>query len=83
MRMANWCRLRRTRGGAQLFVHPERAPQWFANLVGPSVGTREVRVMLGDNRMGRILIVGEPRDELGEVWEEVSRRAVSGSPSRR
>ena len=59
-----------------LFEHPERAPQWFTNLVGPSVGTREIRVMMGDNQMGTIHIVGEPRDELGEVWEEVSRRAV-------
>jgi two-component system sensor histidine kinase UhpB len=57
-------------------VHPERAPQWFADLVGPSVGTREVRVMLRGNRVGTIVIVGEPRDELGEIWEEVSRRAV-------
>jgi two-component system sensor histidine kinase UhpB len=58
------------------FTHPERAPQWFADLVGPSIGTREVRVVLGPSRIGTILIVGEPRDELGEVWEEVSRRAV-------
>ena len=57
-------------------VHPERAPQWFADLVGPTVGTREVRVVLRENTMGTIVIVGEPRDELGEVWEEVSRRAV-------
>jgi len=56
--------------------HPERAPQWFADLVGPKVGAREMRVMLGDNRVGTIVIAGEPRDELGEVWEEVSRRAV-------
>jgi two-component system sensor histidine kinase UhpB len=60
----------------KIFVHSERAPQWFANLVGPRVGTREVRVMLGQQRIGSIVIVGEPRDELGEVWEEVSRRAV-------
>jgi len=59
-----------------LFMHPERAPQWFADLVGPTVGTREVRVLLGANRVGSVVIVGEPRDELGEVWEEVSRRAV-------
>ncbi len=59
-----------------LVVHPERAPQWFADLVGPTVGTREVRVVLRENTMGTIVIVGEPRDELGEVWEEVSRRAV-------
>lgn len=64
------------RAERSLFVHPERAPRWFADLVGPNVGTREMRVMLGPNRMGTILIVGEPRDELGEVWEEVSRRAV-------
>lgn len=60
----------------RVFVHPERAPQWFADLVGPKVGTREMRVLLGHGRVGTILIVGEPRDELGEVWEEVSRRAV-------
>jgi two-component system sensor histidine kinase UhpB len=59
-----------------LVHHPESAPQWFADLVGPSVGTRQIRVMLGNDRMGSVLIVGEPRDELGEVWEEVSRRAV-------
>ncbi|MFA5900787.1 MAG: ATP-binding protein [Hyphomicrobium sp.] len=62
--------------GQKLFMHPERAPQWFADLVGPAVGTREVRVLLGGNRVGSVVIVGEPRDELGEVWEEVSRRAV-------
>jgi two-component system, NarL family, sensor histidine kinase UhpB len=56
--------------------HPSRSPQWFADLVGPKVGTWQIRVMLGDNRVGSLLIVGEPRDELGEVWEEVSRRAV-------
>jgi len=60
----------------EAFMHPERAPQWFANLVGPSVGAREVRVVLGENRLGSVVIVGEPRDELGEIWEEVSRRAV-------
>lgn len=56
--------------------HPERAPQWFSSLVGPKVGTRQIRVMLADHRVGAIVIVGEPRDELGEVWEEVTRRAV-------
>jgi len=56
--------------------HAERAPQWFANLVGPKVGSREMRVMLGANRVGSIVITGEPLDELGEVWDEVTRRAV-------
>jgi two-component system sensor histidine kinase UhpB len=60
----------RTLGGRQM------APRWFTDLVGPSVSTREVRVVLGSNTLGTIVIVGEPGDELAEVWEEVSRRAV-------
>jgi two-component system sensor histidine kinase UhpB len=54
----------------------ERAPQWFTKLVGPEVGTREVRIVMGNSTLGTIVIVGEPGDELAEVWEEVSRRAV-------
>ena len=65
-----------TKDDNRFLQHPERAPQWFADLVGPSVGTREVRVVLREHTMGTVVIVGEPRDELGEVWEEVSRRAV-------
>jgi two-component system sensor histidine kinase UhpB len=62
------------RGGAE--AARARAPRWFTELVGPSVGTREVRVVLGSGTLGTIVIVGEPGDELAEVWEEVSRRAV-------
>ena len=65
-----------TKEDSRFLQHPERAPQWFADLVGPSVGTREVRVVLREHTIGTVVIVGEPRDELGEVWEEVSRRAV-------
>lgn len=54
----------------------ERAPRWFTRLVGPSLGAREVRVVAGSKVLGTIIIVGEPGDELAEVWEEVSRRAV-------
>lgn len=54
----------------------EQAPRWFTDLVGPSVGMREIRMVLGSNKVGSIVIVGAPGDELGEVWEEVSRRAV-------
>jgi len=61
---------------AKAIPHPERAPHWFADLVGPKVGTRQIRVMLGADRVGAIVIAGEPRDELAEVWEEVTRRAM-------
>lgn len=54
----------------------DAAPDWFRNLVGPSVTTREVRVVPDNGAVGSIVIVSEPGDELGEVWEEVSRRAA-------
>ena len=74
---ASSCRSRPMKRPSGSFDGRSRAaPQWFADLVGPTVGTREVRVVLGSNMIGTIVIVGEPRDELGEVWEEVSRRAV-------
>lgn len=66
----------RSLGGNGEAAGSHRAPRWFTNLVGPSVGQREVRIVLGSNTLGTIVIVGEPADELAEVWEEVSRRAV-------
>jgi two-component system sensor histidine kinase UhpB len=67
---------RRSGSAGALLPERERAPAWFTHLVGPSVGTREVRVVLGSNTLGTVVVVGEPGDELAEVWEEVSRRAV-------
>jgi two-component system sensor histidine kinase UhpB len=60
----------------QLEGRSDQAPRWFTDLVGPRVGSREVRVGLGSNMLGTIVIDSEPGDELGEVWDEVSRRAV-------
>ena len=54
----------------------EQAPAWFKDLVGPSTTTREVSVVPGSGKVGSIVIVSEPGDELGEVWDEVSRRAL-------
>jgi two-component system sensor histidine kinase UhpB len=55
----------------------ERAPGWFTKLVGPSVvEMRQMRVLARPTGVGTILIVGEPGDELAEVWEEVVRRAL-------
>lgn len=56
--------------------HREQVPGWFRSLAGPTVTTREVSLAPDSGAIGKILIVGEPGDELAEVWEEVSRRAV-------
>jgi two-component system sensor histidine kinase UhpB len=54
----------------------EQIPSWFRRLAAPPVTTREVRVLSGSDALGSVQIVSQPDDELGEVWEEVSRRAV-------
>lgn len=54
----------------------EQVPGWFRRLAAPNVTTREVRVVPDSSTVGTIFIVSEPGDELAEVWEEVSRRAV-------
>ena len=45
------------------------APAWFAALVAPPVETRAVPVIVGGQRIGSVLVVGEPGDEIAEVWE--------------
>jgi two-component system sensor histidine kinase UhpB len=55
----------------------ERAPDWFTRLVAPSdVEMRQIRLLARPAGVGTIVIVGEPGDELAEVWEEVWRRAL-------
>jgi two-component system sensor histidine kinase UhpB len=44
------------------------APAWFAALVAPPVASREVPVTVDGRTVGRVEIVGEPADEIAEVW---------------
>jgi two-component system sensor histidine kinase UhpB len=45
------------------------APAWFAALIAPPVVTREVPVVVKGERVGSVLLAGEPADEIAEVWE--------------
>ncbi len=45
------------------------APRWFAALIGPPVERHVVPVVLDGTTIGSVEIVGEPRDEIAEVWE--------------
>jgi two-component system sensor histidine kinase UhpB len=47
----------------------DAAPHWFAALVAPPVETRDVAVTVDGQRIGRVEIVGEPADEIAEVWD--------------
>src|SRR5262245_13888577 len=45
------------------------APAWFVALIAPPVATREVPIVVKGQRIGSVLLTGEPRDEIAEVWE--------------
>jgi two-component system sensor histidine kinase UhpB len=61
-------RSREERPGAAWEDGRPAAPAWFARLVGPPVERHEVAVMAGDQRLGTVEIISEPRDEIAEVW---------------
>lgn len=56
----------------------EKTPAWFSALIKPETESRQIVTMVGDFRMGTILAVGEPADEIAEVWEDVSSLALVG-----
>jgi len=46
------------------------APDWFSALVAPPIETRDVPVAVDGLQVGRVEIVGEPADEIAEVWDD-------------
>jgi two-component system sensor histidine kinase UhpB len=51
------------------------APAWFGALIAPPVEAREVPVVVGGQRIGTVLVTGEPADEIAEVWENTVAQA--------
>jgi two-component system, NarL family, sensor histidine kinase UhpB len=47
----------------------DAAPHWFAALVAPPVEMRNVAVTVNGQQIGNVAIIGEPADEIAEVWE--------------
>jgi two-component system, NarL family, sensor histidine kinase UhpB len=45
-----------------------RAPAWFAALIAPQIGSRDVPVVVNGERIGAVEIVPEPHDEIAEAW---------------
>jgi two-component system, NarL family, sensor histidine kinase UhpB len=47
----------------------DAAPRWFTALVAPPVEMRNVAVTVDGQRIGNVAIIGEPADEIAEVWD--------------
>jgi two-component system sensor histidine kinase UhpB len=52
------------------------APVWFAALISPPIERRELPVVDKGQKLGSVLITGEPADEIAEVWENLTALAT-------
>ncbi len=57
------------RAGASRAQDHAPAPAWFAALIASPVERRTVPVVVNARPIGSVEIAGEPKDEIGEVWE--------------
>jgi two-component system sensor histidine kinase UhpB len=57
---------------------PSPVPAWFAALAQTPLGVTTIPVDVGDRRLGAIVIVGDPLDEIGEVWAAAKTQALAG-----
>jgi two-component system sensor histidine kinase UhpB len=48
------------------------APAWFAAMIRVDDLSREIPVTSSGSRIGTVLVLGEPRDEIAEVWADMS-----------
>lgn len=53
-------------------------PSWLANMFKTSLGLSTIPVVIGDRRIGSIVIVGDPTDEIDEVWAAAKTQALAG-----
>lgn len=56
--------------------HPDRAPEWFAQLVSGDPETRDVPVVIAGRNLGTFTVEGEPADEIAEVWDDLSEVSI-------
>jgi len=64
-------------GGTQDHVRTRApAPAWFASLISPLPDRRQVPVVREGQRLGSVLIAGEPADEIAEAWENLTALAT-------
>ncbi len=55
------------------------APAWFAAMIKVNDLSREVPVMSAGRRIGSVLVIGDPRDEIAEAWADLSDLAIVGA----
>jgi len=59
--------------------HGHYAPAWFAAMIEVSDLSREVPVISAGRRIGSVLVIGDPGDEIAEAWGDLSDLAIVGA----
>jgi two-component system, NarL family, sensor histidine kinase UhpB len=54
------------------------APEWFRAIVQAPISLVTIPVVLKQRRLGSLLIVADPSDEIDEVWSTVENEAIAG-----
>jgi two-component system sensor histidine kinase UhpB len=54
------------------------APAWFRAVANAPVRAVEIPVVLRQHRLGSVLIVADPSDEIDEIWSAVQTQAAAG-----
>ena len=47
------------------------APAWFSALVNPAIEAQNVPIIVNGKSLGDVEIIGEPADEIAEVWDNL------------
>jgi two-component system sensor histidine kinase UhpB len=56
-----------------------KAPAWLAAMIQTPLGVTTIPVTIGDRGLGSIVIVGDPSDEIDEVWAAAKTQALAGA----
>lgn len=46
------------------------APPWFVRLLEPAPAVIEIPIIVASGRVGAVVIVGEPTDEISRIWDD-------------
>lgn len=55
-----------------------KAPEWFRAIVQAPISVVTIPVVLKQRRLGSVLIVADPSDEIDEIWSAAQNQAVAG-----
>lgn len=57
---------------------PSDVPPWFVDLLAPAPAVIEIPIIVASGRVGAVVILGEPTEEISKVWEDILSLGIIG-----